>query len=405
MREGLSRRGFLRGAALAAGALAAPRLVGQPLLGRAHAAPGTEPPALFILNLIGGYNALFPSAGSFLGSGAFGVADGNVRRLGNGVIVDRPTLGSLPDIALEHMASIGVNHGLSSHPAAQEAMILEGQTSRLIKMSAALGGTGALRCVSIGTGRRPIGTHREMNNISLQQVRDLSTTIAALGGTTSANAPERGIAAEGILAAQAMSRSTLAANAASARSLAEGYPVAAAQLQQTGVALDYEALAAEYGVRPGTNGSLPTEARNTTMQIMGAELMIRAGANVVIATQAGWDTHDDRDGSVVRNKMIGDGTIAALRVFTRRMLALTDRNVVTVIMGDFSRSLPGSDHQANLTATVIGKYVKLGSTGRVNANVGLPAGTPGIQQFWAYLAAVLGAKDRPFGANPHDLVL
>ena len=48
------------------------------------------------------------------------------------------------------------------------------------------------------------------------------------------------------------------------------------------------------------------------------------------------------------------GTIAALKVFTDRTLAMTDRNVVTVIMGDFSRSLPGSNHQANLTATVIG---------------------------------------------------
>jgi hypothetical protein len=34
-------------------------------------------------------------------------------------------------------------------------------------------------------------------------------------------------------------------------------------------------------------------------------------------------------------------------------------------MGDFSRSLPGSDDQPNLTATVIGKYVRVGTTGRV----------------------------------------
>jgi hypothetical protein len=74
-------------------------------------------------------------------------------------------------------------------------------------------------------------------------------------------------------------------------------------------------------------------------------------------------------------------------------------------MGDFSRSLPGSNHQANLTATVIGKHVKLGTTGRVNADVGLPNGSPGIQGFWAYLAAVLKTADQPFGTNPHNLVL
>jgi hypothetical protein len=141
------------------------------------------------------------------------------------------------------------------------------------------------------------------------------------------------------------------------------------------------------------------------MQIMGAELMFRAGANLVIAQSRGWDTHGDNNGSVVRNKFLQEGTIAALKTFTDRTLALTDRNVVTVIMGDFSRSLPGSNHQANLTATVIGKHVKLGTTGRVNADVGLPNGSPGIQGFWAYLAAVLKTADQPFGTNPHNLVL
>ena len=141
------------------------------------------------------------------------------------------------------------------------------------------------------------------------------------------------------------------------------------------------------------------------MQIMGAELMIRAGANLVIANQGGWDTHGDNNGSVVRNKLTGDGTMAALKVFTDRMMAETGRNVVTAIIGDFSRSLPGSNHQANLTATVIGKYVKAGTDGRVDADVGLPQGSPGIQQFWAYLAAALKCPDQPFGTNPHTLLL
>ena len=103
--------------------------------------------------------------------------------------------------------------------------------------------------------------------------------------------------------------------------------------------------------------------------------------------------------------MTSEGITAALKTFTDRTLAMTNRNVVTAIIGDFSRSLPGSNHQANMTATVIGKHVKLGTTGRVNADVGLPSGSPGIQQFWAYLGAVLGATGSPFGANPHNLVL
>ncbi|MBA3396838.1 MAG: DUF1501 domain-containing protein [Deltaproteobacteria bacterium] len=406
MSNGTSRRGFFKQAAIAAGALGVSRLPGVDLLGRAHAAPGDEPPALFILNLIGGYNAMFGSADSFVGNGAFGVTSQNVRRIGtSNLVVDRTTLGSLADTTLQKMASIGVNHGISAHTTAQTAMLFDGGTSRLVRMSASLGGTAAVRCVSIGTQRMPIGTHRAIGDVSLQQVRDLSTTIAALGGTTSPDAPVRGLAANGIAAAEAMSKASLDANPQSGKSLIEGYPAASAQLKQDVVAFNYADLAAAYGVMPGAGGTLPTEARNTTMQIMGAELMIRAGANVVIATQAGWDSHGDNNGAEVRNKMIGDGTMAALRAFTTRTLAMANRNVVTVIMGDFSRSIPGSNHQANLTATVIGKYVRLGTTGRVNANVGLPSGSPGIGGLWAYLAAVLGTADKPFGTNPHNLVL
>jgi hypothetical protein len=247
--------------------------------------------------------------------------------------------------------------------------------------------------------------HRAVGDTSLQQVLDLSTTIAALGGVTAATAPERALAADGISAAEAMAQPTLANNQRSGKSLIEGYPAASAQLRQATVALDYPTLAAAYGVTAGAGGSLPTAIRNERMQIMGAELMIRAGANVVIANSRGWDSHGDNNGNEVRQKMLGEGIIGALKTFTDRTLAMANRNVVTVIMGDFSRSLPGSNHQANLTATVIGKYVKLGSTGNVTADVGLPQGSPGIQQFWAYLGAVLGSTGSPFGTNPHDLVV
>lgn len=400
-----SRRGFLKGAAIAAGMFGASRLAGHSLVGRAQAAPGAEPAALFIVNLIGGYNALFPSADSFVGSGAFGVTSTNIRRIGTSpVFVDRATLGTLSTTTLAKMASIGVRHGISSHPTAHRALLLDGTQSRLVKMAAALGGDAAVRCVALGN-LAPAGTHRAIGDVSLQQVLDLSTTIAALGGTTSANAPERTLAADGIAAAEAMSKATLEMNPTSGRTLTEAYPASSNQLRQSTVALDYAEMCAAYGIQLGTNGSYPTAVNNPRRQIMGAELMIRAGAKVVIANQGGWDTHGDRNGNTVRTKMTQNATMAALKIFTDRTLAMANRNVVTVIMGDFSRSLPGSDHQANLTATVIGKYVKLGTTGRVSANVGLPAGTPGIDGFWAYLAAVTGAAGAPFGANPHNLVL
>jgi hypothetical protein len=244
-----------------------------------------------------------------------------------------------------------------------------------------------------------------MNGVSLQQVRDLSTTIAALGGATGGSAPDRALAADGISASESMSKAKLDVNPSSGKSLIEGYPAASSQLRQATVAFDYAEMATSYGLTAGAGGNFSTNVNSTRMQIMGAELMIRAGANMVIANQAGWDSHGDNNGNEVRNKLLGDGTMAALKAFTDRTLAMTNRNVITVIMGDFSRSLPGSNHQANMTATVIGKYVKLGTTGRVTADVGLPNGSPGIDQFWAYLGAVAGASGSPFGANPHNLVL
>jgi hypothetical protein len=404
MSNGPSRRGFLKGAAIAAGLLGASRLPGARLLGRAHAAPGDETPALFVLYMRGGYNALFPSPNAFVGAGSFGVTSDNIRRLGGNVYVDRGTLGAMPAAALASYASIGVKHGISSHPTAQRALFMNGNASYLVQLSRALGGDAAVRCVAIGS-QMPPGDHRAIGDVSLQQVRDLSTTIAALGGTVAASAPERSLAAGGLAAAEALSGSALAANPRSAASLIDGYPAAVGLLSQDSVALDYAEMAAAYGVAPRTDGTLPTAVRGMPMQIMGAELMIRAGANVVVSTQGGWDSHGDRNGSGVRTKWQQNGITAALRTFLARTYAMTERNVVTVIVGDFSRSLPGSDHQANLTVSVFGKHVKLGTTGNVNARVGLPDGTPGINGMWAYLSAALRSPEKPFGNDPHGLIV
>jgi hypothetical protein len=72
-------------------------------------------------------------------------------------------------------------------------------------------------------------------------------------------------------------------------------------------------------------------------------------------------------------------------------------------MGDFARSLPGSDHQPNMSVTVFGKHVAVGTTGKTDANVGLSPSTPGMKGLWSYLAAVSGVAANPFGANPHPL--
>jgi hypothetical protein len=53
----------------------------------------------------------------------------------------------------------------------------------------------------------------------------------------------------------------------------------------------------------------------------------------------------------------------------------------------------------------MGKYVKTGSTGNVDKDVNMKDGTPEIPQMWAYLNDVLKSPSKPFGANPHALVL
>src|SRR5690606_26271261 len=121
----------------------------------------------------------------------------------------------------------------------------------------------------------------------------------------------------------------VAGNPVSSASLDEGYAAAVGLLTQDVVPLDYAEMAAAYGINPGAGGVLPTAVRaNIRMQLLGAELMIRAGARVVTAMSLGWDSHGDRNGSEVRNKMQQSGINDALRVFLARTLAMPGRNVV-----------------------------------------------------------------------------
>src|SRR6185295_9160802 len=90
-------------------------------------------------------------------------------------------------------------------------------------------------------------------------------------------------------------------------------------------------------------------------QMAAAELMITAGTNVVMAVDtAGWDTHGDNDGAKVRN-MMGTHIMPALKTFMTRMMNAPGKNVVIMMMGDFSRTNPGSNHQPNMSAIVWGK--------------------------------------------------
>lgn len=386
-----SRRSLFQGlAGVAGGALAAKAGLWP---SRAWAQTG-EKPALLVVFLQGGYNALFSSANSFATAGTFGVTGGNQRDLGNGLVVDAPTFGTLPAFALSHMSTVGVRHGISNHGAAQNACMSDGSRSYALRLAAELGGDASIKCAQLGTRGVP-GPRPMENGVSLQVITDMRSTIEALGGSTDTTRPDRAVAEKALGASYTMSAQTLFKSPVLTKELGEGYEAAIETLQKPVRQFSFADLATAYGLANNA-----TTVNSFSSQMAAAELMITAGTNVVIAMDGGWDTHGDRTGANVRN-MMTSRILPGLRTFTNRMVNAQGRNVVVAIIGDFARSLPGSDHASALSATVIGKYVKVGTTGRMSDRVQLPAGTPSAPGLWSYLARVLNAPNAPFGANPH----
>ena len=341
----ISRRTVLKAGAALAGALA---LGGRPLLAETRDAP--ERATLVVLWLNGGPAGLFNSADSFLSSGAFGVTADNVRHLGNGLCVDAGSLGALPGIALAHMASIDFRHGLYPHADARAAVLESGSRSRLLRMAAAMPGAAA-RCVVVNSLGLPVGvtaTPPAENRIALERCLSLDN-------------------AHGHLPAGRL-----------------------------------EAIRNAYGVPAG---STAVDSQRSTFAAV--EAMIHAGAGVIFAqpaytgrTDRQFDTHHDDAGTVARDIMAP--ITPSLITFLDRVMSLPRRNVVTLLTGEFSRTLPGSDHAPGGTATVIGKYVKTGTAGRQGPGGSPPEHASPPEGLWAYVAAALrldGAA--PFGRNPH----
>jgi len=197
--------------------------------------------------------------------------------------------------------------------------------------------------------------------------------------------------------AEKMSQNALEGSPASLESLTNGYKAAIDTLKQPVQKFDFNELKTAY-----TLGA-STAVNSFKAKLAAAELMVRSGTNVVSLFDTGWDTHGDDNGTTVRNKMTSYVT-APLAVFMKRMIEDATRNVTLVLMGDFARSLPGSNHQPNLSALVMGRNVKVGTTGKVNADVALASTTPGVNGFWSYLQTVSKATQKPFGANQHPTI-
>ena len=317
------------------------------------------------------------------------------------------------------MATIGVYHRYSGHDSAPRAEFSNGSRSFPLMLASAMGGVAPIKCAAVGT-RFPAGPRPEESGVSMQMISDMSPIIAAMGGTTTdTTVPNRVTGAAALMAARGMAANPMAGNPGSLKSVKEAYDSSIAMLQAPSQSLDYASMASAYGVSSGT-----TAVSSFATQMLAAELMIRMGTNVVLAVRTGdWDTHSSNPAAGDRDRASMTGVIPGLQIFLSRMMAPTSGyQVSTVIMGDFARSLPSSDHANFVSATVIGPKVKVGTTGRGvvtrgTSVVGADGGTvfndrltvdpltPGVLGFWSYLATVARAPTNPFGANPHPLVL
>ena len=343
----ITRRNLLKAGAALAGALA--------LRGAYSRVPiGAERPTLVVFWLNGGPAGLFNSADAFLANGAFGVTPGNVRALGNGLHVDAGSFGLLPPVALSHMASVHFRHGLYPHNDARAVVLQAGTRSQLLRLAAAMP-RGPVPCAIV-------------NRLGLP------------AGVAANPVPEDGVGFERIERLEDARRS-----------------LTRAQL---------DAIRAAYGI---AGGNVALDDQRSTFAAV--EALVHEGAGVVFAQPAftgrhdrQFDTHHDDTGTIARAIMAP--ITPSLATFLARVMALADRNVVTLLVGEFSRTLPGADHAKGGTATVIGKYVRTGAAGRQRPDGSPPEHAPSPGALWAYVAAALRlGQASPFGPNPHPDLL
>lgn len=389
------------------GSLAATRL------GRAQTA--TEKPAVVLIFLDGGYNALFSAADAYVPRNLYGCTSSNVRDLGNGLVVDAGTLGTLADSVLQKMCTVGVLHGASGHDYALKYAWFDGTDSMPLKLADALGGTSPFRCVHFGPAPARGASHKPYNSVVMTGVPDLSAAITLASQSTFATGPRKDLMARALRASLGMSATTFERNPNMLRKTWEGTHTLLNVLEQPPPGVDWAEVSAAYGI-PATD----TSAVSFTSHLAGAELMVRAGSDVVCITSPGvgtenWDTHGDGTGQLARS-MMTTGILPALRVFLERTLALQGRNVVTVLFGEFARTgglgATDSEHANGISASVFGKRVRPGSTGRFSvgdrpdqAFYVLPPDTPDHDGFRAFIAAAAGAPAQPWGQNPHSSLL
>jgi hypothetical protein len=417
MNSRLTRRDLLKAAAAASGAAAGARILG-PFVPDALAAG--EPSHFVHIFFNGGLNALFAGcADKYLTAGTFGVTSTNVKNLGNGLFTDASTFGTFPKFAHDHWAAIGLKHGNALHTTPQNqnsggerAILRDGGNCYLNQLAYYMGGDSAFKAVYFGDRSPGYQAQPAFQGTPLQRIVNLGDAVKAAGSDVpDPNAPNRALASAALESAEEMSKRQITTNPGRLAPLSDAYDSAVASLRK---APPKPVTLAELNTAYGLGGK--TAVDSYASMLAGAELMIRAaGTNVVNITDFGlasWDFHQtgtggSLNGSYSRQKFLGTGIfgnaanrIAPIKTFLERMLNAPDRNVVVCISGELVR-LPSGDHGDGTVAVLLGKNVKPGLSYPVTNQSRFAAGTPGVKQFWAAVAAAVKVPGTPFGANPH----
>lgn len=421
----LSRRGLLKALAAAGGAAAGARILG-PLVPDAMAAG--EPSHFVHIFFNGGLNALFSgNANQYLTAGTFGVTSTNIKRLGTSdVYTDASTFGQFafdaagkPTFAHDHWAAIGLRHGNALHTTPQNlgsggehAIIRNGANCYLTQLAYYMGGDSAFKAVYFGDRPPAYQAQPAFMGVPIQRIVNLADAIKASGSDTpDPTAPNRALAGAALAASQEMSKREITTNPGRLTPLTDAYDSAVVSLNKPAPP---PVTLAELNTAYGLGGKTTTDSYAS--MLAGAELMIRAaGTNVINITDFGlasWDFHQtgtggSLNGSYSRQKMLGQGIfggaanrIAPIKTFLDRMLNTPGRNVVVAISGELVR-LPSGDHGDGTVAVLLGKNVKQGLSYGVTSQSRFAAGTPGVDGFWAAVAAAAKVPGTPFGANPH----
>jgi hypothetical protein len=137
------------------------------------------------------------------------------------------------------------------------------------------------------------------------------------------------------------------------------------------------------------------------MQLIGAEVAIQAGANVINIVPMGinfGDMDDHGDNSMTQPRNAFNSVMAGpLTTFLSRNLPRTDISLTMTWQGDFWRTDTGTNHANCVGVPVIGPNVVAGNFAQATAQGPNMSNAPSPMALWSTVAALLHI---PAAANP-----